>query len=157
MTLLPNRTEMLILPDEAEVVCGKLLSVTRLIVNDQYSEAHESQLFNGWIGQNLKFKISRRTRHAEHFLPLISGSIESTSMGCIIFVRYSLFYSTAFLFWCWISLTLGGSLLLGFAFKEFFYGGICALSGLLYYFLLMVNFGMQVKKDRQVLNSLFDS
>lgn len=154
MALLPNRTEMLILPDEAEVVCGKLLLATRLVENNQLSEAKDHHLFNGWIGKDFKFKISRRTRHAEHYLPLISGSIEPTSVGCIVFIKYSLFYSTAFLFWCWMCLTLVGSLIFTVIFQEYLYGGVSALSGLLYYILLMVNFGMQVKKDRATLNQL---
>ncbi len=155
MALLPNRTEMLILPDEAEVVCGKLLLATRLIVNNELTEAKDNHLFNGWIGKDFQFKISRRTRHPEHYLPLISGSIEPTSVGSIVFVKYSLFYSTALLFWIWMSLTLTGSLVFSFGFQEYLYGGVCALSGLLYYILLMVNFGMQVKKDRETLNKLF--
>jgi len=157
MALLPNRTEMLILPEEAEVVCGKLLSVTRLIENNKAAEPQEKHLFNGWIGQNFQFKISRKTPSNSYFIPLISGNIESTSVGCIVFVRYGLFFSTALFFWIWMLLSLGSSLVLSLVFKELLYGGICALSGLFYYLLLMINFGSQIKKDRETLHKLFNS
>jgi GT2 family glycosyltransferase len=50
-------------------------------------------LFNGTIA-DYKFRISKKISHADNFLPLIVGKIESSSKGSILFITYRMFPST---------------------------------------------------------------
>ncbi|MDN4166798.1 hypothetical protein QWY31_14900 [Cytophagales bacterium LB-30] len=153
--LLPIKNEMLVLPYEAPLVCGRLLARTRKVEKEYVEQAHEGHWFHGWIGSNFRFTISRRTKHVEHFLPLISGSIEPTSKGCIVFIRYRLFFGTRLLLFLWLLVTGSMALLFTFQEKNLLYASICGFSGLLYFVFLRINFYMQCKKDQKLLHQTF--
>lgn len=103
MHLLPHQYTVLVLPITAEEIENRLRQTVTPLPDD-FSAPELPQhdfVFNGWIKED-RFRISRRINHAENFLPLVIGKIESSSKGSILFVNYRMFPSALFfmLFFC---------------------------------------------------------
>jgi len=71
----------------------------------------KERFLNGWVKPK-SFKVSRRVKQPENFLPLVHGSIEATSAGCLVFMRYRLFPAAVW----YLSFVCAVSLLLTFFF-----------------------------------------
>jgi hypothetical protein len=155
MRILPLIRETLVLPFPENLVEKRLWEKTMPIKpGEEMADIKDDEfLFDGWV-KNGHFRISRKLKHPEIFMPILKGSIEPTSSGCIVFIRYRLSFSTAFLviFWTIATLLIGLYFLLlekiyGYAILSFLFGGIN-------YWIAMVNFNMQSKKSSQVINQL---
>lgn len=118
----------------------------------EYPETvEENFLFNGWVKET-RFRISRKVRHPENFLPIIIGDIEGTSTGSILFIRYRLFFSSALflIFWSAISLLLCLFFLL--VHKQYIYAFIALSLGILNYVIATKNFHLQIRSSRRTLD-----
>lgn len=106
--------------------------------------------FNGHIGPN-RFRISRMLRSPQTFLPLVKGTIEETSTGCLIFIQYRLFLSTlAFLiFWMSVSFLLGIFFLL--IQTKLIYILLAFGLGIANYLVCVKNFQLQLRQTRELL------
>lgn len=152
MTIIPRKRETLILPFPAHQVLG------RLSVATQPALLTEPKAGNGirFIGQisHTHFKISRKINYPQNYLPLIKGNIEATSRGCIIFLKYKLFFSSLFFFLFWTIVTL----IMGLAFllysQEYVYAAISFGSGIVNYVVTVLNFHKQVKISRKALDEV---
>jgi hypothetical protein len=153
MRLLPLYQETFVLPFDGQETSRRLKQVIRpLEKNVEYPEEVETKfLFNGWI-KGYRFRISRKIRHPENFLPLIIGRIESTSVGSILFIRYRLFFSAALflIFWTVISLLLGLFLLI--LQQEYLYAAVAFSLGIGNYVIATKNFHIQIRSSRKMLN-----
>src|SRR5690606_2187888 len=107
-------------------------------------------LCNGWVRDN-KFKLSRKIRTPENFLPIIHGSIEKTSMGSLVFVQYSLFFSSNFFLVFWSLVTLLLTIFFIVFHDMVLYGAIAFGVGVSNYIIALANFNIQVKKSSQLL------
>lgn len=116
----------------------------------------DERYFNGRI-QETNFLISRKIKSPENFLPLIRGRIEPTRNGSILFLEYSLFFSTRLFLGFWTLLTLGiGSVLLFLKLKPEM--GLYLISfGVLQYLLCMFFFHRQVDKTRDLIYKLLQT
>lgn len=112
-------------------------------------------LFNGWV-KHQKFKLSRKVRSPENFLPIMKGRIEETSLGSLVFVQYSLFFSSNFFLIFWSVVTL----LLAVFFVAFYnmvlYSIIAFGVGVSNYVIAVANFNIQVKKSSQLLHAILN-
>jgi hypothetical protein len=119
-------------------------------------KSFDDQYFNGRI-QETRFLISRKIKSPENFLPLIKGRVEPTRNGSILFLEYSLFFSTRIFLGFWTLLTLGGgSLLLFFKLKSEM--GLYLIGfGILQYLLCMFFFHRQVDKTRDLIYRLLQT
>lgn len=65
-------------------------------------------LFTGYVLSD-RFRVSLKITKPNNFLPLVKGTIESSSSGSIVFMTYSLFPSTKvfMIFWLLFSLVAG--------------------------------------------------
>lgn len=153
MHLLPFYQETIVLPYEASETIWRLQKAIRPLEKGvEYSEENEHKfLFNGWLKKG-NFRISRRIEHPENFLPLMSGRIEGTSVGSILFVRYRLFSSVMIflIFWSIISLLL--SLFFLLAHQETLYAAIAVGLGIINYIIATKNFFLQVRSSQRALD-----
>lgn len=153
MRLLPLYEETLVLPFHLEETSRKIRLATRPLEKDvEYPETVEERfLFNGWVKEN-RFRISRKVRHPENFLPIIIGEMEGTSTGSILFIRYRLFFSSALflVFWSLISLLFCFFLL--FIREQYLYGALAGTLGILNYVVATKNFHLQIRSSRQALD-----
>jgi len=157
MNWIPVNKETLVLPVASAKALKLLAQRTYAVHTTEYvsfGDGHK-YVFNGVI-ENHTFKIYLRLKHPENYLPVITGRIEKTSLGCILFIRYDLIFSTRFFLILWSILTI----LMAFFF--FHMGGnlsnsiFALLFGAANYLLTMVNFDRQVKKSRQAIHQIFN-
>ncbi|MFA0962105.1 hypothetical protein AB9P05_09880 [Roseivirga sp. BDSF3-8] len=157
MGLLPGHTEMLILPLSEKEVRERLYQVVYPLSHNQPMAAYKEKdefLFNGQVKKG-HFRISRRVKHSNSFLPLVGGSVEETRKGCIIHISYSLFPSTrAFL---WFALTV--SLLTAVIFlvqEQLLYALIGIITGVSCYAVARVSFSRALEECRLRLLPVFE-
>lgn len=152
MIVLPFKRETIVLPFSAEEVEQKLWLHIFPIRSEAIMPMKEDSdfLFNGWI-EKRKFSISRKIKNPENFLTLIKGEIEETSLGSLVFVQYSLFFSSNLFLIFWSIVTL----FLTFFFIAFYnillYALIAFFIGVINYMIALANFNIQVKKSRALL------
>jgi hypothetical protein len=147
MILFPIISETLVLPFAPEVVSARLQRVTRA---DAEEVEPEDYRFNG-IVESDKFRISRKVDAPENYLPLMAGEVEATSMGCIVFLSYRLFFGSFMFLVFWSVVTL----LLGLFFliypREIHYALLSFGAGFTNYLLTIINFRRQRRMSREVL------
>lgn len=156
MNLLPAHSEILVSSLSKKEVLGHLIRVTREVnFLDARTQQDSKIQFNGMIGQE-GFRISRAITKGDSFLPLITGEVESTPRGCIIFIRYKLFPTTLFFlaFWSVILLAFAGFYLA--ALRNIEYGIICLALAVLNYAMGIFFFQRQVKASREVFHELIN-
>ena len=93
MKLWPAVTETLVLPVPGKIALQKLKQHVFEPDHHDHSDARHKHKFIGRIHDE-GFQIHRRLKHPENYLPLIKGSLEQTSKGCLIFIEYKLIFST---------------------------------------------------------------
>lgn len=151
MTIIPHKRETLILPFSANEVISRLSIVTQPASFTTSKNSNSHIRFVGQINHN-SFKISRKINYPQNYLPIITGDIEESSRGCIIFLRYKLFFSSLMFFMFWTVMTaLIGSFFLVYP-KEYLYAALSFISGFINYIVTVLNFHKQVKISRQALD-----
>ena len=153
MNFLPHYNETIVLPFGVSRAMRLLDLHTRSTDGNQGDNKAEIY-FNGKVEED-HFRISEMVRKPENFLPLITGRIEGTSRGCIIFVRYTLFFSTSLFLIFWSLVTSFLALYLVFYPGEYIYATISFLAGVVNYVIALVNFGRQVAKSKKTLIKCF--
>lgn len=149
MTLIPHKNEILVLPITALQVISRLSLVTQPASLNELKE-QKGILFCGYINTST-FRISRKVNYPQNYLPLIKGDIEGSSRGCIIFMKYRLFFSSLMFFTFWAAMTLIFGLLFLFLFEEYVYAIIAFASGAANYIVTVLNFNQQVKLSRKTI------
>ncbi len=98
VTLLPAYPETLVLPYPADEILTRLRAATS---NKPFIQSNENLLhFNGWVKEN-RFRLSRRMRRTNYYIPLITGHIEATTTGSLVLMEYRLFPTTRYLMLLW--------------------------------------------------------
>ncbi|MGK7394991.1 MAG: hypothetical protein ACNS62_10475 [Candidatus Cyclobacteriaceae bacterium M3_2C_046] len=157
MTFFPYKKETLVLPHEAgqlENLLVRYVKPARQMSSPPLGSGKSSEaIFNGCIAEG-KFRISMIIKVPQNFLPLITGRIEATSRGCLVFLHYQLFYSTLLFIMMWSIICLMMALLFFLAYKIYLYGIIALIAGLINYGIALVNFNMYYKRSRLALLTL---
>jgi hypothetical protein len=156
LNLLPFHSETIVSALSKEEVLGHLIRVTREVnFLDARTQTDPKIHFNGMIGQE-GFRISRAIKKGDTFIPLITGEVESTPRGSIIFIRYRLFPSAVFFLTFWSVVLIAFA---GFYFgvqKAWEKGSICIALALINYVLGIFFFQRQVKVSREVFHDLIN-
>jgi hypothetical protein len=156
LNLLPFHSETIVSALSKEEVLGHLIRVTKEVnFLDARTQQDSKILFNGMIGQE-GFRISKSIKKGDSFLPLITGEVEATPRGSIIFLRYRLFPGTVFFLAFWSIVLL--------AFTAFYFGvlrsvekgSICLGLALINYAMGVFFFHRQVKVSREVFHELIN-
>lgn len=148
----PNEQETLVLPLSASEVVQRLQQVT------QPSAAQEGPLrtgdsailFNGHVKKQ-SFRLSQKIARPNNFLPFIIGTIEATSQGCLLFVRYRLFTMTLAFLIFWLIVTFGFGAYLAWYEQLYHYAALSAGVGVANYAVALLNFRKQVGISRRLL------
>lgn len=152
----PQYTETLVLPFSAGEVLAKLQEVTREVAVAAEEKPDKKFLFNGKISPG-GFSISRMIHSPDNSLPLINARIESTSTGCIVFLRFQLFFGARIflVFWSMVAVLL---------FSLFVFSGprwipaiASLLAGVINYVVNVTNFERRVSVSKQVLYKVLQS
>ena len=151
MLWLPIQQETLVLPYTQREVVRKLYQVTYPTRSeDPVPVVDEDFLFNGWV-RPAAFRLSQKIKRPNNFLPTITGSIEATRQGCIIFLRYRLFSATIMLLSFWLLVTFSLAAYFLFYEKIYSYALVTFLVGIMNYWVTVANFNKQVKISSQML------
>lgn len=156
MDIFPSKSETIVLPYSAAEVTLKLDGATKPIGEEHEIPIEEDDfIFNGKILEN-SFVISRKVDYPQNFLPLVTGKVDDTNNGCILFVKYKLFYSTLFylIFWTVVCVLLGIFFIV--AHREFLYAAIAFGFCITNYFIAMANFRKQVNLTKNALMRLLN-
>jgi hypothetical protein len=156
VNLIPFHSETLVSALPKKEVLGQLVRVTREVnFLDARTQIDQSVYFNGMIGQD-GFRISKVIKRGDTFLPLITGEIEATPRGSIIFVRYRLFPGTGFFLAFWTIILVAFAAYYFFALEHISYGIICVSLAMLNYALALFFFHRQVKASRGIFHELIN-
>lgn len=154
MRVWPTAQETLVLSSSAGEVNRRLRAAT--LASDQRAVVLPSSpavIFNGQVTKT-SFRLSQKVTRPNNFLPFISGVIEPTSHGCLLFVRYRLFTMTiAFLVFWWI-ITLGFAFFLAHYENQYHYAALSAGVGAINYVVALLNFNKQVVISRRLLREV---
>lgn len=111
--------------------------------------------FNGQVTKE-SFRLSQKVTRPNNFLPFVTGVIEPTSQGCLLFVRYRLFTMTAaFLVFWWI-VTLSFGFYLAHYEQLYHYAALSVGVGAVNYVVALLNFNKQVVISRRLLREVID-
>jgi hypothetical protein len=151
ISLLPSDHETIVLPQTADSVFTKIYWATS---DRPFLQPDEQKLmFNGWVKES-RFRISLRVQRANNYLPLVAGTIEPTSSGCILFVDYRLFPTTRLMLVLWTILLTLGSLVFSYQTKNVIYlaAGVAAIGFI--HAVVWSNFKLQLDITRKTLYKL---
>ncbi|MTI31854.1 hypothetical protein [Xanthovirga aplysinae] len=156
LSFLPVWWETIVLPQQADEIKYRIWRVTKSVRPElKWPNVQEkSFLFNGWI-EDKHFRISRILTYPNNYIPLIIGEIEETSTGCIVFLKYKLFFFTRFFLIFWTIVTLLLSLFFLLFIRNNLYAFLSILTGGFNYLIVIINFNIQIDKSRKVLHKLF--
>jgi hypothetical protein len=148
ITLLPSSRETLVLPRSAKDIGERLAASTS---SKPFLQPDEAELlFSGWVKSD-RFRIALRLRRHNHFIPLVIGTIDSTSSGCLVLLSYQLFPLTQILLYGWTCfLLLGG--VIGIIFSNYPSAlGAAVILGLIH-FIARSNFNLQLRLTRDAVH-----
>ena len=161
---LPYYQETLVSSENAESLWQRLQSKTQAPTHEREvlmsaemvylrRKPINSFIFRG-VFKNNSFFLQRQTNYPEHFNPLLTGKIEATSKGVILFVKYQLPGGVLFIF---LLSTLIFMLVLG-VFVFFQQNIVHSILALLFYLgsytVMMLNFQQKLKISRSALEKI---
>ena len=151
--ILPVRKETIVLSESSEEVIQKIGYVTG---KKRGGQVERPVLFVGNVGSGT-FSITRHLSRPENFMPLIQGRFEETSNGCILFLRYTLQFSSRMFVVFWTVTTLLFAVFLWFIMSN----AQLALTAMAVLILNVAfshfNFHRQYKKARQALMEVINA
>lgn len=151
--ILPVRRETLIIPQEKETVMARL---GENINSGRRSEQGE-KLFTGSLKEG-KLQISLQINRPENFIPQINGHFEESTTGCILFLKYTLIFSSRMFVVFWSITAFLFAFFLWFMSSNFWLGLAAACALALNIIVTQANFQRQYKRSREALHGvLFNS
>ncbi len=112
-------------------------------------------IFNGWV-KDQKFRISLLIKQPQSFLPLVNGTIASTSKGCLVECKYSLFFSTQLFLAFWSIITAGLTILYTFVDYQPTHAIFAFTLGVGNYVIALSNFDLHFKRTQRHIQSVFN-
>lgn len=154
-SLFPFSQETVVTSYDAEEVYRRLWSVTEPTGDEEWEpDVDEDELlFNGGVEKDT-FRLSRKVKRANNFLPLMRGRVESTSLGSIVFIRYRLFLWTLSFLIFWSILTTLFALYFLIYEKIYINAAFSILLGLANYVIAVLNFRKQVRISSSALREV---
>ena len=156
MNPFPNHSEVLVSSLSKKEVEGKFSTVTQDINFLDYEQRLQKGFkFNGKVGGD-SFRLSLVVDKPDSFLPLIQGKIEATPKGCILFLQYRLFPSSAFFLGFWTVVTLSLAVFFGFVSQNPFYAGFSLLACVGNYFFAWNYFKRKIKLSKGIFHEILN-
>ncbi|MBT0809668.1 hypothetical protein KIH41_00065 [Litoribacter ruber] len=155
MNFMPVHTEILVSSLSQREVVKRLDLMTREVNYLDYEEYNHKQKFNGKVKLD-SFHLSLKGDKADTFLPLITGKIESTHQGSILFISYSLFPGAIFFLYIWLAITMLMGMYFTFLEDNLLFGTISLLIGLANMAFAWHHFSRKVKKSQKIFHKMLD-
>ncbi|WP_421872822.1 hypothetical protein [Marinoscillum sp.] len=152
MTWLPHSQHTLVSEFSKNEVLNKVQARTQEVKSEYITE---KPLFNGSVDEG-GFRISSVIHTPQNALPLIVGSVESTSRGSIIFLKLKLFPAAILYLKAFSLLSFLISLVFLLLSKWYMGGLVALLIGLLNYLILTISFSRKCKEAIHTLENLLD-
>lgn len=147
MTIIPYKTETVVSTLPANEVLLRLHLAT---MPAEKREKGSGAVFQGLIADD-HFRISQNLRHPNNFVPLIEGTLDETSHGSIIYIKYKLFFSSVMFLVFWTFITIGAGAFLIFVNSNIWYAALAFGLGGLNYLIVILNFNKQVRISHNLL------
>ena len=144
MNFIPYFSETLVLKEDCVETIECIENNTR---NKGDGLEEGSRLFRG-IVDNTGFRISLDIREHVNFLPLISGRLENTSSGCLLFLKYQMLWGSLVMVGFWSVIAILFTLFFLFVHNEPLYGWIALIIGIGNYIITLLSFNRMVKRSR---------
>jgi hypothetical protein len=156
MPFFPSHSEVLVSPFNKTEVIDRLEKVTKNVnFLDYEARKAKGHRFNGTLKKD-SFSISLVIDKGDSFLPLIQGKFETTPMGCMLFLKYSLFPSSVFFLAFWTIVTLLLTLFFGLIAKNLWYALISFLLGLGNYLFSWAYFKRKIRISQGIFYELLN-
>jgi hypothetical protein len=149
ISLLPSFEETLVLPRSREDTYKRLFVSTSQKPFRQPDE-HEL-LFSGWVLPD-RMRISLRSMRPAHFQPLVEGTLEASSSGCIMLLRYALFPSTRLLIQFWSLLIVLGSVITSYTIRSYTVSLVGLGLLIMIYLIAWSNFQLHLRTTRDAIH-----
>lgn len=144
---LPFNNETLVVAKEWPEVLNRLSNATMPLNNNQINP---DAVFYGWVKAD-RFRFSLKTRRPNSFIPLIAGTIEPTSAGCIIFLEYKFFPVTRMYLIFWSLFIILSGVVIAHQYSEVYLGFLSVALVLLINWIAWANFKLQKDLSRKAL------
>ncbi|NJM24702.1 MAG: hypothetical protein HC859_03500 [Bacteroidia bacterium] len=153
ITLLPSARQTLVVALPWEETLSRLAGATRPSARSVKETDNPEAPFTGWVKAN-EFSVSISLQRPNSFVPLLTGKIERTTAGCIVFMRYRLFPTTQvyLVFWTVFSISIGTGI--GHFTQHYSYLLFGLGSALLILWVSWANFKIQQRKTSEALTRL---
>ena len=150
INLFPNDSETFVRTESAEEILSRISSEL-----DKPYRGIRGENLTGWV-RNFEFQLTIQLRRQHLFMPVVNGTIEETSKGAIIFMKYSLFPGTRvlLLFWTFVLPVAGGFTARQYHNYWIIVGAIVFLAFI--YAVAWANFRLHVKTTRKIIHRVLD-
>ncbi len=156
MPFFPSQSEVLVSSLSKEEVLSNLQEVTKQVNYLDYDLAQDKDFqFNGNIQED-HFSLSLLIQKADSFIPLIKGRVEDTPMGCILFLSYRLFPSSAFFLGFWTVVTLALAVFFAFIQQQTGYALLSLGFGILNYLFAWMHFKRKIRTSQEIFHQLLN-
>jgi hypothetical protein len=154
MTFFPFTEETIVCGEMPQNMLGRLHDVTRPVDNWQETTVKgKAYPFRGII-RNDKFSVTTLPKGPGNFVPMIDGSFEDTSTGCILTLRYRLLPGTMRFLIFWSVGTLLITAFFTILYQAYWYAAITLALGVVNYILTLESFKAQVRNSRRKLRKV---
>jgi hypothetical protein len=147
ISFFPFNNETLVVAREWPDVLDRLANATMSLNSNQINN---TAVFYGWIKAD-RFRFSLKTRRPNSFIPLIIGTIEPTSTGCILFLEYRFFPVTRMYLIFWSLFIIMAGVVTAHQYREFYLGLLSVALVCLINWIAWANFKLQKDLSRKVL------
>lgn len=151
---------MRLIPFESETIVSSAskASVISLIesTTDDRSSLNAMMVFTGKVHES-SFKVSLNITKPQSFIPLIEGTVDQTSSGSLIFVKYRFFPGTIFFLSFWSLITVLMAVIFFGPAENYLYGSLSLLGCIANYLIAMANFDVHLTHTKKALHKVFDS
>jgi len=147
MNIYPYRSETLILDSDCEEI-SRIIEMNTRQKGDGIEEGN--RVFRGVFSES-GFKITLDIREHVNFIPLISGKLEKTSSGCLLFLSYQMLWGSLVMVAFWSLMAVLFSLFFIYIHNEPLYGWIALAVGFGNYIITLLSFNRMTKRGRREL------
>ena len=144
MNFIPFISETLVLEGECAETAERIDDNTRQR-GDGIEEGNRH--FRGTVDES-GFNISLDIREHANFIPLISGKLENTSSGCLLFLNYQMLWGSKIMVGFWSLMAILFALFFLYIHNEPLYGWIALTIGVANYIITLWSFNRMVKRSR---------
>lgn len=151
MRLLPFEKETVVMAVPPAAIAAALLGKT----STSPLEGGRSKRFTGTVTEGY-FTLSLRETKPQNFIPQVSGIIEETSTGSLIFIKYRFFRATRIFLIFWCVLTFFLTLIFLGPGNNYLYGCLSLAGCVANYLIALANFEVHLKHTRKALHKVLE-